>query len=110
MASGGTIVITGSMVSVKGFPAFGVYAASKAALRSFARTWSVDLKQRRIRVNVVAPGTVITPGYKTLGMNDDQIKQFELQAAAAAPMGRTGTPEEIANAVLFLASADSSFI
>jgi NAD(P)-dependent dehydrogenase (short-subunit alcohol dehydrogenase family) len=110
MPDGAAVVLNGSIAAVKGFPAFGVYAASKAALRSFARTWSVDLKHRGIRVNVVAPGTVITPGYKTLGMNDDQIKQFELQAAAAAPMGRTGTPEEIANAVLFLASADSSFI
>ncbi len=58
------LVSSGSMVSIKGFPAFGVYAATKAALRSFARTWSVDLKGRDIRVNVVSPGTVITPGYK----------------------------------------------
>jgi NAD(P)-dependent dehydrogenase (short-subunit alcohol dehydrogenase family) len=98
-------------VSIKGFPALGVYAATKAALRSFARTWAVDLKGRNIRVNVVSPGTVVTPGYKTgLGLSDEQIEQFKAQAAAATPLGRTGTPEEIAKAVLFLASDDSSFI
>lgn len=111
MPDGAAIVLNGSMVSLKGFPAFGVYAATKAALRSFARTWSVDLKQRRIRVNVVAPGTVVTPGYKTeLGMTDDQIKAFEAQASATTPLGRAGTPDEIAKAVVFLASDDSSYI
>jgi NAD(P)-dependent dehydrogenase (short-subunit alcohol dehydrogenase family) len=111
MSAGGAIVITGSMVSIKGFPAFGVYAATKAALRSFARTWAVDLKGRNIRVNVVSPGTVVTAGYKTeLGLSDEQIEQFKAQAAATTPLGRTGTPEEIAKAVLFLASNDSSFI
>ena len=71
----------------------------------------MDLRQRRIRVNVVAPGTVVTPGYKTeLGMTDEQIKKFEEQAAAATPLGRTGTPEEIAKAILFLASDDSSYV
>jgi NAD(P)-dependent dehydrogenase (short-subunit alcohol dehydrogenase family) len=102
MPDGASIVLTGSMVSVKGFPAFGVYAATKAALRSFARTWSVDLRERKIRVNVVAPGTVVTPGYKNeLGMTDDQIEQFEAQASATTPLGRAGTPDEIAKAVVF---------
>jgi NAD(P)-dependent dehydrogenase (short-subunit alcohol dehydrogenase family) len=111
MKAGGSIVITGSMVSIKGFPAFGVYAASKAALRSFARTWSVDLRGRNIRVNVISPGTVVTPGYKTeLGLTDEQLVEFKAQAAATTPLGRTGTPEEIAKAVLFLASDDSSFV
>lgn len=111
MPTGGAIVINGSMVSIKGVPAFGVYAATKAALRSFARTWAVDLKGRNIRVNVVSPGTVVTPGYKSeLGMNDEQIEGFKAQAAATTPLGRTGTPEEIAKAVLFLASDDSSYI
>ncbi|MDB6035722.1 MAG: NAD(P)-dependent dehydrogenase, short-chain alcohol dehydrogenase family [Verrucomicrobiales bacterium] len=111
MSAGGSIVITGSMVSVKGFPAFGVYAATKAALRSFARTWSVDLKGRNIRVNVISPGTVVTPGYRTeLGLNDEQLEQFKLQAASTTPLGRTGTPDEIAKAVLFLASDDSSYV
>ena len=111
MPDGASIVLNGSIAAVKGFPAFSVYAATKAALRSFARSWSVDLKQRRIRVNVVAPGTVVTPGYKTeLGMTDDQIKEFDAQAAATTPLGRTGTPDEIAKAVLFLASDDSSYV
>ena len=111
MSLGGAIVITGSMVSIKGFPAFGVYAATKAALRSFARTWAVDLKGHNIRINVVSPGTVVTPGYKTeLGLTDGQLEQFKAQAAATTPLERTGTPEEIAKAVLFLASNDSSFI
>ena len=111
MSEGSTIVITGSQVSIKGIPAFGVYAATKAALRSFARTWAVDLKGRNIRVNVVSPGTVVTPAYKSeLGLSDEQIEQLKAQAAATTPLGRTGTPEEIANAVLFLATEDSSFI
>jgi NAD(P)-dependent dehydrogenase (short-subunit alcohol dehydrogenase family) len=109
MSAGASIVINGSMVSIKGMPAFGVYAASKAALRSFARTWSVDLKDRGIRVNVVAPGTVVTPAYKTL-MTDEQIEAFTAQAAATTPLGRVGTPDEIARAVVFLASEDSSFV
>jgi NAD(P)-dependent dehydrogenase (short-subunit alcohol dehydrogenase family) len=109
--AGGAIVINGSMVSIKGFPAFSVYAATKAAVRSFARTWSVDLKGRNIRVNVVSPGTVVTPAYKSeLGMTDEQIEGFTAQAASATPLGRTGTPDEIAKAVLFLASDDSSFV
>jgi NAD(P)-dependent dehydrogenase (short-subunit alcohol dehydrogenase family) len=111
MAAGGAIVITGSMVSIKGFPAFGVYAATKAALRSFARTWVVDLKGRNIRVKVISPGTVVTPGYKSeLGLTDEQIEGFKEQAASATPLGRTGTPDEIAKAVLFLASDDRSFV
>jgi NAD(P)-dependent dehydrogenase (short-subunit alcohol dehydrogenase family) len=111
MTGGGAIVINGSMVSIKGIPGFGVYAATKAALRSFARTWAVDLKGRNIRVNVIAPGTVVTPGYKTeLGLNDEQIEALAAQAVAATPLGRTGTPDEIAKAVAFLASDESSYI
>lgn len=111
MTNGGAIIINGSMVSIKGVPAFGVYAATKAALRSFARTWTMDLKERNIRVNVVSPGTVVTPAYKSeLGMNEEQIKEFETQAATTTPLGRTGTPEEIAKAVLFLASDESSYV
>ncbi len=111
MTAGGAIIINGSMVSIKGVPAFGVYAATKAALRSFARTWTVDLKGRNIRVNVVSPGTVVTPAYKTeLGLNDEQLKEFEAQGAAMTPLGRAGTPDEIAKAVLFLASDDSSYV
>ena len=111
MKDGGAIVINGSMVSIKGTAAFGVYAATKAALRSFARTWAVDLKGRNIRVNVVSPGTVVTPAYKVeLGMTDEQVEQFVAQASATTPLGRPGTPNEIAKAVLFLASDDSSYV
>jgi NAD(P)-dependent dehydrogenase (short-subunit alcohol dehydrogenase family) len=110
MGDGGTIVINGSMVSIMGFPAFSVYAATKAALRSFARTWSLDLKGRGIRVNVVSPGTVITPGYKELGLSDAEIEQMKGAAAATAPLGRVGTSDEIASAVLFLASDESSYM
>jgi NAD(P)-dependent dehydrogenase (short-subunit alcohol dehydrogenase family) len=107
MPAGAAIVINGSMVSIKGFPAFGVYSAT----RSFARTWSVDLKGRNIRVNVVSPGTVITPGYKNeLGLTDDQIAEMKAQAAATTPLGRVGTPDEIAKTVVFLASDDSSYV
>jgi NAD(P)-dependent dehydrogenase (short-subunit alcohol dehydrogenase family) len=111
MPDGAAIVINGSIASIKGIPAFGVYAATKAALRSFARTWAVDLKDRKIRVNVVSPGTVITPGYTNeLGLSNEQIEQIKAQTAAAAPLGRAGRPEEIAKAVLFLASDDSSYV
>lgn len=111
MPDGAAIVLNASIISVKGTPAFGVYAASKAAVRSFARTWSVDLRERKIRVNVVSPGTVITPGYKNeLGMSDAQIEEFKAQVAVSTPRGRAGTPDEIAKAVLFLASDDSSYV
>ena len=111
MPAGGAIVINASMVSIKGIPAFGVYAATKAALRSFARTWSMDLKGRNIRVNVVSPGTVVTPAYKSeLGLNDDQIAEMANQLTSSSPSGRPGTPDEIAKAVVFLASDDSSYV
>jgi NAD(P)-dependent dehydrogenase (short-subunit alcohol dehydrogenase family) len=111
LPDGASIVLNGSMVSIQGVPAFSVYAATKAALRSFARSWSVDLRARKIRVNVVSPGTVVTPGYKNaLGLSDEQIRAMESDAAAAAPLGRAGTPDEIAKAVVFLASDDSSYV
>jgi NAD(P)-dependent dehydrogenase (short-subunit alcohol dehydrogenase family) len=111
MPDGASIVMNASIVSIKGTPAFGVYAATKAALRSFARTWSVDLKDRKIRVNVVSPGTIVTPGYKNeLGLSDEQIEQFKTQTAISTPLGRAGTPDEIAKAVVFLASDDGSYV
>ena len=111
MSAGAAIVVNGSITSIKGPPAFGVYAATKAALRSFVRTWASDLKGRDIRVNVVAPGHVITPAYKTgLRLSDEQIEQVAAHAASITPLGRTGTADEIAKAVSFLASDDASFI
>ena len=108
---GGAIVLNASIVGTKGNPAFSVYSATKAAVRSFARTWSVDLKDRKIRVNAISPGIVPTPGYNTsLGMSSQQVDQFVEGSLSAIPMGRAGTPDEIAKAVLFLASDDSSYI
>lgn len=106
LKDGGAVVINASMVSVLGQPAFSIYAATKAAVRSFARNWSVDLRQRRIRVNVVSPGFVPTPAYDHLGINDEMLKA----ALENIPLGRVGTPDEIAKAVIFLASDDSSYI
>jgi NAD(P)-dependent dehydrogenase (short-subunit alcohol dehydrogenase family) len=107
---GGAIVLNASIVSSKGSPAFSVYSATKAAVRSFARTWTLDLKDRNIRVNAVSPGPIETPGLNGLGANEEQTKQFKSSLVAAVPMGRLGTADEIAKAVVFLASDDSSFV
>jgi NAD(P)-dependent dehydrogenase (short-subunit alcohol dehydrogenase family) len=108
---GGAVVLTSSIVSGTGSAAMSVYSASKAAVRSFARTWSVDLKDRRIRVNAISPGIVPTPGYNTsLGMSAEQVEQYVASAIPSIPLGRVGTPDEIAKAVIFLASDDSSYI
>ena len=100
----GSIILNGSIAGIKGLPAFGVYSASKAALRSFARTWLVELKERKIRVNVLSPGTIDTPALDPLGSAaKDSFK-------ALIPRGEMGRPEEIATVALFLASSDSSFV
>ena len=104
MNEGGSIILNGSVASIKGTPAFGVYAASKAAIRSFVRTWTSELKDRRIRSNVVSPGPIATP--LTTRQNSDVIARI----AATVPMGRMGNPDEVAKAALFLASDDSSFV
>ena len=111
MIAGSAIVITGSIAAVQGVPAFGLYSATKAALRSFARSFAADLKGRGIRINVVAPGAVVTPAYKTeLKMSDEQISAYREEVAAKAPLGRLGEGDEIAKAVSFLASDDASYI
>lgn len=108
---GAAIVLNASIAGVTGDPAFSVYSATKAAVRSFARTWCVDLKEKGIRVNTISPGVVPTAGYNTsLGLNQEQIDQFVRQASARIPLGRAGTADEIARAVLFLASDDSSYV
>jgi NAD(P)-dependent dehydrogenase (short-subunit alcohol dehydrogenase family) len=104
MRDGGSIIMTGSIASVKGFEGGSVYNASKAAIRSFARTWTVDLKARKIRVNVLSPGPVDTRMF--VGVP----KEFKDQLVSLIPMGRIGQPAEIASAALFLASNDSSFV
>jgi NAD(P)-dependent dehydrogenase (short-subunit alcohol dehydrogenase family) len=101
---GGSIILNGSVASVKGTPAFGVYGATKAALRSFVRTWTSDLKDRHIRSNVISPGPTDTPAID--GQPEDAIARI----VSTIPMGRMGEPNEIAKAVLFLASDDSSFV
>src|SRR5258707_8395045 len=100
----GSIFLNGSIASIKGFPAFGVYSASKAAVRSFARTWLLELKERRIRVNILSPGTIDTPILDPLGAAAKE--SFK----ALIPRGELGRPEEIATVALFLASSDSSFV
>ena len=111
LPDGASIVLNASIVSLTGNPAFSVYSATKAAVRSFARTWSVDLKDRKIRVNAISPGVVPTPGYNTsLGMSPEQVGQFIGNSIVNIPLGRAGTTDEIAKAVLFLASDDSSYI
>lgn len=110
MPDGGAIVLNASIVSIKGMPAFGVYSATKAAVRSFARTWTNELKARRIRVNVVSPGPIDTPGIDTLAGTPDQAQQIKAALTAQVPLGRMGTPDEIAKAVVFLASDDASFV
>lgn len=111
LAEGGSVILNASIVATKGFPAFTVYSATKAAVRSFARTWSVDLKAQKIRVNVVSPGLVPTPAYSlSLGMNAEQIDQFVESSLPSIPLSRPGTTDEVAKAVLFLASEDSSYV
>lgn len=102
---GGSIFMTGSIASVKGWPDWGVYSASKAALRSFARTWVSELKDRNIRVNVLSPGQIATPIQEQL-FDVETKRKFE----ALIPRGKMGRPEEIATVALFLASDDSSFV
>ena len=101
---GGSIILNGSVASVKGTAAFGVYAASKAAIRSFVRTWTTDLKDRRIRSNVVSPGPINTP------LASRQSADVIARIVSTIPMGRMGEPEEVAKVALFLASDDSSFV
>lgn len=103
-ADGGAVILNGSNAGIKGFPAFGVYAASKAAVRSFARTWVNDLRGRDIRVNVISPGPIDTPILEPLGA------EVNAGFKALIPRGEIGRPEEIATVALFLASSDSSFV
>jgi NAD(P)-dependent dehydrogenase (short-subunit alcohol dehydrogenase family) len=111
MPEGASIILNASTTSIMGYPSFSVYSATKAAVRSFARNWTLDLKDRQIRVNVVSPGVIPTPAYSSLfGLSEEQLKEFVKSQANSIPLGRVGTPDEIAKAVVFLASDDSSFV
>jgi NAD(P)-dependent dehydrogenase (short-subunit alcohol dehydrogenase family) len=105
-----SIVLNASTTSIKGTPAFSVYSATKAAVRSFARNWTLDLKERKIRVNAISPGVVPTPGYDLMGLTKEQVQGFVDFMVPSIPLGRVGAPDEIAKAVVFLASDDSSFV
>lgn len=104
LRAGASIILTGSIAGVKGVPGFDVYSASKAAIRSFARTWTAELKDRKIRANVISPGTIDTP--ILAGLPREAIAQL----VASIPMGRMGTADEVAEAALFLASDAGSFV
>lgn len=110
LEAGSSVIITGSIVSVGGSPAFGVYAASKAAIQSFTRTWALELAERGIRVNSIVPGSVETPGLAGLAGTPGDAPALLAQLASAVPLGRLITPDEIADAVLFLASDASRMI
>lgn len=110
LRDGGSIVLVSSIAHLKALDAHVVYAATKAAVRSFARSWAAELRQRNIRVNCLSPGPVLTPIIGKMGIGDEQFAAFERQVAGLIPLGRLGRPEELANAALFLASDDSSFV
>ena len=110
LPDGASVILNASIVASKGFSSNSVYSATKAAVRSFARTWTTDLKDRRIRVNAVSPGPIETPGLNNLlassGAGEERLKMLSNNV----PLGRLGTPDEIAKAVVFLASDDSSYV
>jgi len=110
MPDGATIILNASIVGSKGLPSNSVYSATKAAIRSFARTWTTDLKDRHIRVNVVSPGATDTPGLSELLGSSQVGEQRRKMISTSIPLGRLGTPDEIAKAVVFLASDDSSYV
>jgi NAD(P)-dependent dehydrogenase (short-subunit alcohol dehydrogenase family) len=109
MNDGGSIILTGSIADVKGFPSISVYSATKAAVRSFARTWTSELKDRHIRVNTVSPGHIDTPIFDTW-QKGDALAKMKDDLAKNVPLGRLGDPDEIAKAVSFLASDEASYV
>jgi NAD(P)-dependent dehydrogenase (short-subunit alcohol dehydrogenase family) len=110
LPNGASIILNASIVASKGWAQWSVYSATKAALRSFARTWAADLKERGIRVNAVSPGVIDTPGLNDLLVSSGAGPHPLKALAAAVPLGRPGTSDEIASAVVFLASDDSSYV
>jgi NAD(P)-dependent dehydrogenase (short-subunit alcohol dehydrogenase family) len=110
LPDGASIVLNASIVASKGLSSNSVYSATKAAVRSFARTWTTDLKDRRIRVNAISPGSIDTPGLSDLLASSEAGEQRKKMISTMVPLGRLGTPDEIAKAVVFLASDDSSYV
>jgi NAD(P)-dependent dehydrogenase (short-subunit alcohol dehydrogenase family) len=110
LPDGASVILNASIVASKGFSSNSVYSASKAAVRSFARTWTMDLKDRRIRVNAVSPGSTDTPGLNELLASSETGKERRKMISNTVPLGRLGKPDEIAKAVVFLASDDSSYV
>jgi NAD(P)-dependent dehydrogenase (short-subunit alcohol dehydrogenase family) len=109
-SDGGSIILNASIASSKGAEALSVYSATKAAIRSFARTWTVELKHRKIRVNAISPGMIDTPALNGLAQSREQIEQFKTSFVSNVPLGRMGSPDEVAKVVSFLASDDSSYV
>jgi NAD(P)-dependent dehydrogenase (short-subunit alcohol dehydrogenase family) len=110
LPDGASVIINASIVSIKAMPAFSVYSATKAAVRSFVRNWTLDLKDRKIRVNALSPGPIDTPGLTSLAQNEEEKRQIYAGLASQVPLGRVGQPEEIAKAAVFLASDDASYV
>ena len=110
LPNGASVILNASIVASKGNPASSVYSATKGAVRSFARTWTMDLKDRKIRVNAISPGPINTPAYDRIAASGPAGKQMLETIVNRVPMGRFGTPDEIARAAVFLASDDSTFV
>jgi NAD(P)-dependent dehydrogenase (short-subunit alcohol dehydrogenase family) len=107
---GGSIILTASAGGSKGFEGFSVYDSTKAAIRSFARSWTVDLKHRKIRVNAISPGPIATPMVSKVVKSEEQAEQFHSSLMSTVPIGRRGSSDEVTKAVSFLASDDSSYV
>ena len=110
LQDGSSVILNASIASSKGLEAFSVYSATKAAVRSFARSWTIDLRERKIRVNALSPGPIDTPALGHLASTKEQVSELKKNLTAGVPMGRMGTSDEIAKAAVFLASDDSSYI
>ncbi|MGI0052142.1 MAG: SDR family NAD(P)-dependent oxidoreductase [Nitrososphaeraceae archaeon] len=110
LEDGGSIILNASIGSSKGVGGSSVYSATKAAVRSFARTWTVDLRDRKIRVNAISPGPIDTPIFSSITQNEEQSELFKKNIVNAVPMKRMGSPDEVAKVVSFLASDESSYI
>ena len=110
LSEGASIILTGSTAGSEGIAAFGVYAATKAAIRSFARSWATDLKERKVRVNVISPGPIETPGLAALAPDDVSRERLYRAFVEQIPLGRLGQPDEVAKVASFLASDDASFV